>query len=65
MRNVILSAAKNLSCDGQMLHFVQHDNSSKKLRQRVSSKGWLKVAGRSGAFKDGLWFLALIFGLIK
>ena len=34
MNNVILSAAKNLPCDGQMLHsfdfaqdrFVQHDN---------------------------------------
>ncbi len=33
MNGVILSAAKNLPCDGQMLHFVQHDNPSNKLRQ--------------------------------
>jgi hypothetical protein len=31
MNNVILSAAKNLPCDGQMLNFVQHDNPSNKL----------------------------------
>ena len=44
MNNVILSGlssvafakeeAKNLPFDGQMLHFVQHDNPSNKLRQR-------------------------------
>jgi len=33
MNDVILSAAKNLPCDGQMLHFVQHDSPSNKLRQ--------------------------------
>ena len=32
-----LSAAKNLPCDGQMLHFVQHDNPSNKLRQSTRS----------------------------
>ncbi len=36
MNAVILSTAKNLTCDGQMLHFVQHDNHSNKLRQNNS-----------------------------
>jgi len=36
MNDVILSAAKNLPCDGQMLHFVQHDNTSNNLQQRTN-----------------------------
>jgi hypothetical protein len=31
--DVVLNVAKNLPCDAQMLHFVQHDNPSNKLRQ--------------------------------
>jgi len=38
MNGVFLSAAKNLPCDGQMLHFVQHDSPSNKPRQ--STKLW-------------------------
>jgi hypothetical protein len=37
MKGVILSAAKNLLSEGQMLHFVQHDNPSNNLRQNTSS----------------------------
>jgi hypothetical protein len=38
MKGVILSAAKNLLSEGQMLHFVQHDNPSNNLRQNNSYK---------------------------
>jgi len=31
-----INSAKNLPCDGQMLHFVQHDSPSNKLRQSTS-----------------------------
>jgi len=51
MNDVILSpslrsrinSAKDLPCDGQMLHFVQHDNPSNNLRENtnLSSRGLL------------------------
>jgi hypothetical protein len=38
MKGVILSAAKNLLSEGQMLHFVQHDNPSNNLRQNTTPR---------------------------
>ncbi|MCX5637481.1 MAG: hypothetical protein NTX52_07290 [Planctomycetota bacterium] len=68
---VILSAAKNLPCDGRMLHsfdftqdrFVQHDNSSNKLRQSdiaiakaiLKSRPVPKPEGPIGPYVEAQW----------